>query len=108
MSLKTRLDLRKLLESTVYATLSEEPVSAVTADQLAAAVKASSVPLFAFNPPHKQIDVILRAAWPVLSDDEDVPDEAHDAAYEVGMTYREGGIDAVHACLNAAAPHMPA
>lgn len=75
-------------------------MSAVTAAQLAAAVKASSVPLFAFNPPHKQIDVILRAAWPGLSDDEDVPDEAHAAAYEVG-------IDAVHACLNAAARHMP-
>lgn len=82
-------------------------MSAVTVDQLAAAVKATDVPLFSFRYPNRQIDAILEAAWPEVHED-DVPAEAVRAAREAAEADRAGGAEAVLAALNAAAPHMPA
>lgn len=78
---------------------------AITDEQVAAAVKASSVPLFAFNHRVKQVDIVLRAAWP---DVDEAPDEAADAALEAAVRDNHGGESAIRAALTAAAPHMPA
>jgi hypothetical protein len=79
---------------------------AITPAQLAAAVEACHVPMFAFRHPNRQIDAVLEAAWPEVHED-DVPAEAHRAARAAAEEVREGGAPAVLAALNAAAPYMP-
>jgi hypothetical protein len=91
----------------VHTTLSEVPVSAVTAARLAAAVKVATVPGFAFNHPDHQVWMILTAAWPDAHED-DVPAQAVRDARAAAEGVSGGGSEAILAALNAASPHMPA
>lgn len=87
-------------------------MSAVTAAQLAAAVKTATAPMFSFQSAGDQVTAVLHAAWPDVPMPE-IPDDAHDAALAAALaavhaTPPPQGEESVLAALNAAAPHMPA
>lgn len=82
-------------------------MSAVTAVQLTAALKAADVTVFSFRGRNEMVTRVLLAAWPAMTG-ESLPDEALAVGVRATYTSRSSDAESILAVLAAAAPHMPA